>query len=166
VGGSARCGVVPGTGPMPDAEVRKVAGDAWEIEEMPVWAEEVRAFLAVKAPPVDLHRVLAAVLVHTGEVELDGDDVRGMAVHVGARVAAQAGPSEVFVSQTGEGSRCRSGRVWPSTTPANTSSRAFQTAGTSTGWWTDRDKTIPRARSCTIGRRLPRRSDSDREGAS
>jgi class 3 adenylate cyclase len=38
--------------------------------------------------------------VHTGEVELDGDDVRGIAVHIGARVAALAGPSDVLVSQT------------------------------------------------------------------
>ena len=38
--------------------------------------------------------------VHTGEVELAGDDVRGIAVHIGARVAALAGPSEVLVTST------------------------------------------------------------------
>jgi len=38
--------------------------------------------------------------VHTGEIELDGDDVRGIAVHIGARVGALAGPSEVLVSST------------------------------------------------------------------
>ncbi len=38
--------------------------------------------------------------VHTGEIELDGKDIRGIAVHIGARVAALAGPSEVFVSST------------------------------------------------------------------
>jgi class 3 adenylate cyclase len=165
---------------MLHAEVRKMPGAAWTVEEMPVWAEEVRAFLGVKAPTADLHRVLAAVLftdivgstqrltetgdaawrsilarhderarsevsryggryvgstgdglfatfngparavtcalaiaqavadlgiqirsgVHTGEVELDGDDVRGIAVHIGARVAALAGPNDVLVSQT------------------------------------------------------------------
>jgi class 3 adenylate cyclase len=165
---------------MPHAEVRKMPGAAWKVEEMPMWAEEVRAFLGVKAPTVDLHRVLAALLftdivgstqrltetgdaawrsilarhderarsevsryggryvgstgdglfatfdgparavtcaqaiaqavadlgiqirsgVHTGEVELDGDDVRGIAVHIGARIAALAGPSDVLVSQT------------------------------------------------------------------
>jgi len=37
---------------------------------------------------------------HTGEVELAGDDVRGIAVHIGARIAALAGPSEVLVSST------------------------------------------------------------------
>jgi class 3 adenylate cyclase/pimeloyl-ACP methyl ester carboxylesterase len=38
--------------------------------------------------------------VHTGEIETVGDDVRGIAVHIGARVAALAGPSQVLVSQT------------------------------------------------------------------
>lgn len=38
--------------------------------------------------------------VHAGEVELRGDDIAGMAVHIGARVAGLAGPSEVLVSST------------------------------------------------------------------
>ena len=38
--------------------------------------------------------------VHTGEVELRGDDVGGIGVHIGARVGALAGPSEVLVSRT------------------------------------------------------------------
>jgi class 3 adenylate cyclase len=38
--------------------------------------------------------------LHTGEVELAGDAVRGIAVHTGARVAAHAGAGEVLVSQT------------------------------------------------------------------
>ena len=38
--------------------------------------------------------------VHTGEVEVDGDSVRGIAVHIGARVCATAGPSQVLVSST------------------------------------------------------------------
>ena len=37
---------------------------------------------------------------HTGEIELMGSDVGGIAVHVGARVGALAGPSEVLVSST------------------------------------------------------------------
>ena len=37
--------------------------------------------------------------VHTGQLlELLGEDVGGMAVHIGARVAAKAGPGEVLVS--------------------------------------------------------------------
>ena len=37
---------------------------------------------------------------HTGEIELAGDDVHGIAVHIGARVGALAGSSEVWVSST------------------------------------------------------------------
>ena len=37
---------------------------------------------------------------HTGEIELMGADVGGIAVHIGARVGALAGPSEVLVSST------------------------------------------------------------------
>jgi class 3 adenylate cyclase len=38
--------------------------------------------------------------VHTGEVELVGDHVRGIAVHIAARVAALAGAGDVLVSST------------------------------------------------------------------
>ena len=38
--------------------------------------------------------------LHTGECELAGDGVVGIAVHIGARVAAMAGPDEVLVSST------------------------------------------------------------------
>ena len=38
--------------------------------------------------------------VHTGEVELAGKELRGIAVHIGARVAAAAGSGEVLVSGT------------------------------------------------------------------
>ena len=37
---------------------------------------------------------------HTGEIELLGAEVGGVAVHIGARVAALAGPSEVLCSST------------------------------------------------------------------
>jgi class 3 adenylate cyclase len=38
--------------------------------------------------------------LHTGEIELLGDDVGGIAVHIGARVAAEAGSGEILVSGT------------------------------------------------------------------
>jgi class 3 adenylate cyclase/pimeloyl-ACP methyl ester carboxylesterase len=38
--------------------------------------------------------------VHTGEVERMGDDVGGLAVHLGARVGSMAGAGEVLASQT------------------------------------------------------------------
>jgi len=38
--------------------------------------------------------------LHTGECEVRGDDIGGIAVHIGARVAALAGPNDVLVSST------------------------------------------------------------------
>lgn len=38
--------------------------------------------------------------VHTGECEVSAGKLVGVAVHIGARVAASAGPDEVFVSRT------------------------------------------------------------------
>jgi class 3 adenylate cyclase len=38
--------------------------------------------------------------LHAGEIELRGDDVAGVAVHIGARVSALAGAGEVLVSST------------------------------------------------------------------
>jgi class 3 adenylate cyclase len=38
--------------------------------------------------------------VHTGEVEVLGSDLRGLAVHVAARVRALARPCEILVSNT------------------------------------------------------------------
>jgi class 3 adenylate cyclase len=38
--------------------------------------------------------------LHTGECEVMGDDIGGMAVHIAARVSALAGPGDVLVSRT------------------------------------------------------------------
>jgi class 3 adenylate cyclase len=38
--------------------------------------------------------------LHTGECEIRGDDIGGIAVHIGARVSALARPNEVLVSST------------------------------------------------------------------
>jgi class 3 adenylate cyclase len=38
--------------------------------------------------------------VHTGECEIIGEDLGGIAVHIGARVAALAGANEVMVTST------------------------------------------------------------------
>jgi class 3 adenylate cyclase len=48
---------------------------------------------AVQALGIDVRAGL-----HTGEIEVRGNDVAGMAVHIGARVAASAGAGEVLVS--------------------------------------------------------------------
>jgi class 3 adenylate cyclase len=38
--------------------------------------------------------------LHAGEVEVLGPDIGGIAVHIGARVVAVAGPGEILVSST------------------------------------------------------------------
>ena len=38
--------------------------------------------------------------LHTGEVVFEGDDLAGIAVAIGARISALAGPNEVLVSRT------------------------------------------------------------------
>jgi class 3 adenylate cyclase len=38
--------------------------------------------------------------LHAGEVELRGDDVGGIAVHIAARIMATAGAGEIVVSRT------------------------------------------------------------------
>jgi class 3 adenylate cyclase len=61
------------------------------------------AALACADEIVDAVRVLnieVRVGIHAGEVEVRGTDVAGMAVHIGARVTALAGPSEVLVTST------------------------------------------------------------------
>ncbi len=62
-------------------------------------ARAVRCGLAIEEAlrPLGLE---VRVGVHTGEVELDGPAIRGVAVHTGARIMAQAGPGEVLVSST------------------------------------------------------------------
>ncbi len=54
-------------------------------------ASELRSAIA----GMDLHLRAG---VHVGEVDLDGDDLSGVAVHVGARVASLAGPDEILVT--------------------------------------------------------------------
>ena len=62
-------------------------------------ARAVRCAMAI----VDAVRSLGIEVragLHTGEVERIGDKIGGLAVNIGARVAARAAPSEVLVSQT------------------------------------------------------------------
>jgi class 3 adenylate cyclase len=48
---------------------------------------------------VSAHGLELRAGVHTGECELDGERVTGIAVHIGARVAAQAAPGEILASR-------------------------------------------------------------------
>ncbi len=62
-------------------------------------ARAIRCAKAVVSAVDDLGLQVRAG-VHTGECEVLGEKLAGVAVHVGARVAAQAGPGEVLVSST------------------------------------------------------------------
>jgi class 3 adenylate cyclase len=62
-------------------------------------ARAIRCAVAASEGVRDLGLQIRAGL-HTGEVEIADADVRGIAVHIGSRVAALAGPDEVLVSRT------------------------------------------------------------------
>ena len=62
-------------------------------------ARAVRCARAIGERVLDLGIEIRAG-VHVGEIEHAGKDIRGIAVHIGARVASLAGPSEIFVSST------------------------------------------------------------------
>jgi len=62
-------------------------------------ARAIRCAIAIAHAMQDLG-LQVRVGLHTGEIELEGDAVRGIAVHIGARVASLAGPGEVLVSNT------------------------------------------------------------------
>ena len=62
-------------------------------------ARAIRAARAMMASARGLGLELRAGC-HTGEVELLGDGIGGLAVHIGARIAALAGTSEIWASST------------------------------------------------------------------
>jgi class 3 adenylate cyclase len=59
----------------------------------------VRAAIAIRQAVAGLGLELR-IGVHTGEVEVTPDDVRGIAVHTAARIMSDAGPGEILVSAT------------------------------------------------------------------
>jgi len=62
-------------------------------------ARAIRCACAIRAAASDLH-LDVRVGLHTGEIEIRGDDIGGMAVHIGQRVSALAQPGEIMVSST------------------------------------------------------------------
>jgi class 3 adenylate cyclase/pimeloyl-ACP methyl ester carboxylesterase len=58
----------------------------------------IRCAMAIRDGAIHLGIQVRSGL-HTGEIELSGDDIRGIAVHTAARVAAAAAPGEVLVSE-------------------------------------------------------------------
>jgi class 3 adenylate cyclase len=59
----------------------------------------IRCAMAIR-DAVQALRIEVRAGLHTGECEVRGDDIGGIAVHIGARVSALAGPNEVLVSST------------------------------------------------------------------
>jgi class 3 adenylate cyclase len=62
-------------------------------------ASAIRAARAIRDGVKRLHLEVRGG-VHTGECEVQGTDLAGIAVHVAARIIALAGPSEILASQT------------------------------------------------------------------
>jgi class 3 adenylate cyclase len=62
-------------------------------------ARAIRCALAITHDVRQLHIQVRAGL-HTGECEIIGEKVGGIAVHIGARVLSKAQPNEVLVSST------------------------------------------------------------------
>jgi DNA-binding NarL/FixJ family response regulator len=62
-------------------------------------ARAIRCAMAIRQE-LRAEGVEVRIGLHCGEVELRGDDVGGIAVHLGARVVATASPGEVVVSST------------------------------------------------------------------
>lgn len=62
-------------------------------------ARAIRCACAIRAAASDLH-LDVRVGLHTGEIEVRGDDIGGLAVHIGQRVSALAQPGEITVSNT------------------------------------------------------------------
>ena len=76
----------------------KTVGDAF-IATFDGPARAVRCACSIRDRVKELGIEIRAGL-HTGEIELHGDDIAGVAVHIAARVIAEADPSEVLVSRT------------------------------------------------------------------
>jgi pimeloyl-ACP methyl ester carboxylesterase len=77
----------------------KTVGDGFLVTFAGPPSRALRCALAIAVATRDLG-IEIRVGVHTGECELIGDDVGGMAVHIASRVNALAGPGEVLVSGT------------------------------------------------------------------
>jgi class 3 adenylate cyclase len=77
----------------------KTVGDGFLVSFDGPPSRALRCALAIVAAGRDLGLEIR-VGIHTGECELIGEDVGGMAVHIASRVGALAGPDEVLVSGT------------------------------------------------------------------
>jgi class 3 adenylate cyclase/pimeloyl-ACP methyl ester carboxylesterase len=82
-----------------DGREVKTVGDGFLATFAGPPSRALRCALAINGAARELG-IEVRVGIHTGECELIGDDVGGMAVHIASRVAGIAGPGEVLVSGT------------------------------------------------------------------
>ncbi|HUH80710.1 MAG TPA: adenylate/guanylate cyclase domain-containing protein [Solirubrobacteraceae bacterium] len=80
----------------------KTVGDGFLITFAGPPSRAMRCALAINRAIHELELEIR-IGVHTGECELIGEDVGGMAVHIAARIAGLAGPGEVLASGTAFG---------------------------------------------------------------
>jgi class 3 adenylate cyclase len=81
-----------------DGRLIKSTGDgAVAVFSGPARATEAARWILEALPGEDLH---ARAGVHVGEIELQGDDIAGLAVHISARIMGVAEADEVLVSRT------------------------------------------------------------------
>ena len=81
-----------------DGRLIKSIGDGiLAIFSGPARGIELRAGSSKRSTPPRLH---ARAGLHVGEIELQGDDIAGLAVNVAARVMSHADGDEVLVSRT------------------------------------------------------------------
>jgi class 3 adenylate cyclase len=78
-------------------QVKSTGDGVLAVFDSPSRAVRCAAAMSSAARAIDLP---IRVGVHTGEVELVGDDIRGLAVHAAARVMALGGADDVMVSAT------------------------------------------------------------------
>jgi pimeloyl-ACP methyl ester carboxylesterase len=81
-----------------DGRLIKSTGDGvLAVFAGPARATQAARWILEALPAEDLH---ARAGVHVGEIELRGDDIAGLAVHVSARIMSKAAGDEVLVSRT------------------------------------------------------------------
>jgi class 3 adenylate cyclase len=78
-------------------EIKQTGDGFLSAFDSPTRAIQCAAAICRVMPTIGLR---VRVGVHSGECEVIGDDLGGIAVHIGARISAAAGPNEVLVSQT------------------------------------------------------------------
>ena len=79
-----------------DGRLVKLTGDG-AVVTFPSGTRAIRAARELRSATRDLGQELRSG-VHVGEIELRGEEIGGLAVHLAARVMAEAGPGEIMVT--------------------------------------------------------------------